>query len=449
MIDFSVDEVGLLFLYQEDYRSGTWVTRMLEAHSEVTISRVFTFLESDMLDIFTEGPADDMSEFATTELGFRFAVRQGDHYRIPGRVLGIDNDVLLPVEGLKIERKLFAAERNISIFRQLARVTGAAGDIVIGHNPDGSAEGAIPVAVFKQLLDKFPKTTELNLYARARIVSIIGDFFADMPDHRARYEAYLDRRSTLEPADFPRMDILLRTEIEKYRLIRDTIVTWLAEETVRCEREWQAMILEFILLIFPKYIAVLQNVRIEDHYSRSDKVTRRFIDIALVDANGHIDVIEIKRPFDDLLLTKTKYRGNYVPTNELSGTIMQAEKYLFHLSKWGVDGEKALTARFANQLPAGLKLRITNPRAMAILGRDSRPDGTSALDAEQAFDFELIKRKYAKFMDIITYDDLVLRLDRLIEALRRRLDNPLEDWTGPLQVQGDVGGGPADAEEGT
>lgn len=53
----------------------------------------------------------------------------------------------------------------------------------------------------------------------------------------------------------------------------------------------------------------------------------------MVDANGNIDVIEIKKPFDDILLSRGIYRGNSVPTKELSGTIMQAEKYLFHLSK--------------------------------------------------------------------------------------------------------------------
>ena len=47
----------------------------------------------------------------------------------------------------------------------------------------------------------------------------------------------------------------------------------------------------------------------------------RFVDLALVDANGNVDLIEIKRPFDDVLLSKTPYRDNFVPTKSLSGTI--------------------------------------------------------------------------------------------------------------------------------
>jgi hypothetical protein len=45
-------------------------------------------------------------------------------------------------------------------------------------------------------------------------------------------------------------------------------------------------------------------------------------------------VIEIKKPFDDALMGRVPYRGNYIPTKEARG--QQAEKYLFHLSKWGL-----------------------------------------------------------------------------------------------------------------
>jgi hypothetical protein len=57
---------------------------------------------------------------------------------------------------------------------------------------------------------------------------------------------------------------------------------------------------------------------------------------------------------------------------------------------------------------------------MIILGRDRRPDGVSALDASQQLDLEIIKRKYANMIDILTYDDLLRRLDNIISSLRRR-----------------------------
>ncbi len=39
------------------------------------------------------------------------------------------------------------------------------------------------------------------------------------------------------------------------------------------------------------------------------------------------------------------------------------------------------------------------------------------MTGNQLLDFEVIKRKYANMMDIITYDDLLRRLDNTIVAL--------------------------------
>jgi hypothetical protein len=161
----------------------------------------------------------------------------------------------------------------------------------------------------------------------------------------------------------------------------------------------------------------LENVRVDDFYSARDRVRRRFIDIALVDAAGNLDIIEIKRPHGEGLLSYSDYRENGFPSRGLSGAIMQAEKYLFHLSKWGVAGERALTRRHAGRLPAGMTIRVTNPKAMIILGRDPE-DGNAG---ERAVDLEVVKRKYANMIDIMTYDDLLRRLENVIASLRLRL----------------------------
>jgi hypothetical protein len=172
--------------------------------------------------------------------------------------------------------------------------------------------------------------------------------------------------------------------------------------------------LEFILLIFPKYVAVLEKVNIKDFYSKAASVTERFIDLALVDANGNLDVIEIKKPFESCLISTGKYRDNYTPKKALSDTIMQAEKYLFHLNKWGISGEKKITEKYNIDLPDGMKIKITNPKAVIIIGRNTK------LSAEQSFDFEIIKRKYANILDVITYDDLLNRLENIIQKFRSK-----------------------------
>jgi hypothetical protein len=154
-------------------------------------------------------------------------------------------------------------------------------------------------------------------------------------------------------------------------------------------------------------------VLIKDFYSSNKKPKNRYIDIALIDANGHIDIIEIKKPFENCLVSEGDYRGNFTPRRELSGTIMQAEKYLFHLNKWGAAGEADITRRQASYLPAGFTVKITNPKAIIIAGRSNN------LSTQQLFDFELIKRKYGNIIDILSYDDLLNRLSSIVKKFER------------------------------
>ncbi|WP_182914051.1 hypothetical protein [Sphingobium terrigena] len=67
---------------------------------------------------------------------------------------------------------------------------------------------------------------------------------------------------------------------------------------------------EFLLRILPKYVAILPKARANDRYSKPGKVGYRDLDIALIDANSSIDIIEIRRLFDEVLLSRTSYRDN-------------------------------------------------------------------------------------------------------------------------------------------
>ena len=90
-----------------------------------------------------------------------------------------------------------------------------------------------------------------------------------------------------------------------------------------------------------------------------------------MDANGHVDVVEIKQPFDHAIMTKGKYRDNYVPLRELSGTVMQIEKYIYYLNRWGRRGENFLNTKYKDELPKGFKIHITNPKGFIIMGREN------------------------------------------------------------------------------
>ena len=428
------DEVRLR--YRPDFDQG-WVEGQLRDHGSVTISRVFTFERADLVDAAGDDGTDERGEetgdvedldfedtFDADWFDFRFARRRDGYLHIDGRIFDIDNKVLIVDGGLTLERKLFVAERNISVMARIADLLPPEQDIVIGGDRDQS----VPVQTFLDLIKRFPGTTELNRYAASRISTVLGDHFALMADARARYETYMDKaRSSLKSPALEQPE-LLQLELRKYILIHDTIQDWLSSGEERSEKDWQKMLISFLLLIFPKYVAVLENVRVVDYYGGAGgKPTDRFIDLALVDASGNLDVIEVKKPFHDALVGKRPYRDNSVPARELSGSIMQAEKYLFHLSKWGVEGEKKLSAKYKDELPPGMTIRVTNPKAMIIIGRDRRIDGSAALAADQMFDLEVIKRKYANMMDIMTYDDLLRRLQNIIASLRKRAEEASYD----------------------
>ncbi|MFT3976845.1 MAG: DUF4263 domain-containing protein [Sphingomonas bacterium] len=416
MVRFEVNDRAVILEYEPDFNSPAWVLRQLQTHQEVTVSKAFTFTSGDLLDGPTERADGGIDEFP---FRFRFAARRNGYFQIPGRILDIPNDVLID-EQHWLERKTFVAERNVGIFRRIAKVKGDSEPIIIG----GELDGNIPLATFSELLNRFPNSGEIDRYASARVETIIGEFFDGMRSAREKYENYLSRRkSSVSDAPLPQ-ETLLQAEINKFIYLSEVIIDWLRQADAYSERDWQRMILKIILLLFPKYVAVLENVEIPDYYTTPGRVTRRFIDICLIDAGGNIDVIEIKKPFDNVLLGKTLYRDNNVPTRELSGSIMQAEKYLFHLSKWGVAGEHELTKRYEAQLPRAMTIRVTNPKAMILLGRDRLPSGQLALTDRQLFDLEVIKRKYANMMDIMSYDDLLRRLDNIIASLVERRAAP-------------------------
>ena len=131
--------------------------------------------------------------------------------------MGISNDVLIADQGITLERKLFVAERNIGIFRRIAKVKQDDAEIVIG----GDREDSIPIKVFRELLNRFPNSRELDRYASARVETIIGEFFDGMKSARDNYEVYLSKRKS-SVSDKPlEQEHLLQAEIDKFAYLRD------------------------------------------------------------------------------------------------------------------------------------------------------------------------------------------------------------------------------------
>lgn len=405
MIKISKQTDSLLLIYQPDQLNDSrWIDERLKNDGVVTLRRTFTFTAGDLISL-PEQVEDDVG----TEIIFKLGTTEDCYYRIDKAILGLKHDLLLD-KTMKLNPQVFVANRDISVFRKVDELVDE--QIVVG----GENDGAIPLADFDYLLKTFPTNTELTHYARSRIARVLKDYFGTLSDAESQLNGYLAKKTRLVATS--RNSILENFELKKFEYIQSELKGMLKEVDGYSEKDWQKKILELLLFVFPKYIAVLENVNIKDFYSKPAKVTNRYIDLMLVDANGNMDIIEVKKPFANALLSRNKYRDSHTPRTELAGSVMQAEKYLFHLNKWGRLGEQEIYKKRKSEIPDGMELKITNPKAMILLGRDNDFSG------EQRFDFEIIRRKYANMIDIMTYDDLLRRLENIIVMMKRDITTP-------------------------
>ena len=446
MIRIRGDESGLYLWYRGEAQPDVmWVLRRLRDDPPVRIRKCFFFELADLKEpaiVFNQAEEaddnvlvdDESRRHYEGELVFKLGEVDGEYFVISKSVLRTENRFYIHRD-TRLDANFFVAHRDISILRRLDKVLTQ--DLCIG----GSQDGAMPEAAYRELLAKFPTSTELDRYTAARIDASIRDYADTKGDEIEKYQQYLNTRIRSNESD-----ILLRfarSELEKYQFVSERLRAMLDSEDEYSEAQWQREIVEIVRIVFPKYIRAFEKVTIRDTVNNK----RREIDIMLVDVSGHIDVIEIKKPFDQrAVISKGQYRDNFVPAKELSGSIMQLEKYILYLDKWGVQGEEKLTQRYAGKLPPGMSLRIVNPKGIVILGR------STALSAEQRLDFEVIKRKYRSIVDVITYDDLLDRKDTLVETFSA-LERPeragagsAEGENGVLETPGDTSPGSDGAE---
>ena len=159
-------------------------------------------------------------------------------------------------------------------------------------------------------------------------------------------------------------------------------------------------------MLYPKYIASFREIEIgnDGHHSKKP-------DFILVDSSGFVDLLEIKKPNNQKVVSSTEYRNNYVAGRDLEGAIVQIEKYVYILNHEGEVRAKKIRDKIAGDLPAGLEIKVVNPQGILLLGR------SRGLTKEQLFDFEIIKRQHKNIVDIMTYDDLLNRLKNILKQM--------------------------------
>lgn len=403
MIDFIKRENLIILKYTSDH---LWVDKFLgdDPETEVPIRKeTFLFKREDILQ-----SDEDEEELILDTLGedeeekdFVFGVLDEDtgYYKIEARKLGIRQPVFIHKD-IEISEDIFITTHSTSIFKKISEIVTE--DIYVG----GDNQNGIPLDDLNKLIKNFPSPYELKKYINARMGVILKNYFDSSSKEQEKYDNYMNKKQSIIGENLS--EVFKPYDLKKYEKVLEKLKYMLENEDSYNENNWQDEIIQIILLLYPKYIRAFKGAPVRDTFSNKD----RFVDFLLVDSNGNVDIIEIKKPFKNKIMTSGVYRDNHIPMRDLSGAVMQTEKYIFYLNRSGDKGEEKLTLKYKDELPIGFKVKITNPIGMIIMGRDDN------LTKSQLGDFEVVKRKYKNIVDILTYDDLIKRLEFIIDSFK-------------------------------
>lgn len=310
-------------------------------------------------------------------------------------------------ENIKLTQNMFVAYRNISIIRKIDEIVNL--DVYIGGDDENNEDGCrISFDGFLNLIKLFPNSMELTKYSHKRIAMLIKEFAPQCEEYEQKYETYVDKKEKtyIKKHNNTTIDINQKLKLEQFENATHNLKELLECDDVISESIWQQKISSIVQLLYPQYIISERELSF-DGIDGDDKRP----DFVLVDANGFVDVMEIKKPMISVLSRKPCYRNNYIPSREFAGSIQQIEKYLFCLNCLNREKDKFLM-KLSAKLPNNMKAQVVNPQGILLLGR------SNDFNEQQKRDFEIIKRQYKNVVDIMTYDDLMSRLERIIFSLR-------------------------------
>ena len=390
-ISFEREDKELILCYSPEMGTDEIADR-LSSGKEVWIKHTFVVNKSLLRD-------SDGSDFEDT---LRFCIGSFDDFYtlLNPEVINTDHKFFFSND-IKLKPSMFVAYRNISILRKIDALVER--DIYVGGSWD--AKGGIPFEAYQSLIESFPKTAELDKYANSRIATCIKEFFPECDKYEQIYERFLAKGKRLHSVSGKNDEI----ELAQFSAALEELKHLLNNGAGINEADWQIRIRDILQLLYPKYILCTREIT----FSGIDGYDKR-PDFVLVDANGYVDILEIKKPDVRILTKQASYRNNYVPVREFSGAIQQIEKYIFCMTSIE-KSQREVKNKLVALLPEAITPEIVNPQGILIAGR------SKGFNPQQKRDFELIKRQYKHVADIMTYDDLVARFENIVMSLKKRI----------------------------
>lgn len=410
MIEIKKHNSKLVAIYSPE--SGTyWLQDKLNKGENHYLKNTYRLSKDKILDLHEIDEDLDEEE----NIAFQIGVERNNYFALDKEIFGIDIDIYIE-KSIHITPNFFTANKNISIISKLEDVVKEQIYLVSdeNYNVNDDNTNKIPLSAYKNLLTNFPNNTELIKYSHMRIATALSEYFDNVDVYKTKYENYLNKKNNSS----------INNKFSKnISLLKLNMLTSSQEELTKMlktyksfnEKDWQNKIKNILCVLFPKYLYAIREVNFGEIHGYD-----KHPDFTLIDSNGYIDIMEIKKPEDAQIIRNCKNRNNYVPQKIFTDVVVQTTKYINALNqnhdKSKINIIKKLKEDHPDTTLSTSDIFINNPKGLILLGRSNK------LTKEQKDDFELIRRQYKDIVEIMTYDDLLNRINNLVEKLKQDVE---------------------------
>ena len=384
-----------LYIVYENFKTIT-------LDSEYCSRNTYNLKEGNYFFWDNTGNLIDSNENVEDYVAYRIGRLEGDYYCFDKEMFDLQHEFRIDnklVNSLK-HKHFVKYPSRLSILKTIDNLINE-DFYILSDDTINEGVSSIGWTEFNNLINSFPTLTTAKYYLDKLVADKIEGFFNLKKNFDYELKKHLEKTKRInhsKPLFSQEIDNeVTQAEINKFSYAV-SLLRRLLEQKIISEKEWQNKILDILLLIYPQYHIVIDEIGLSN---------RRRVDFILVDLFNNIDILEIKTP-EKMLLKKSKYRDHYVPSHELTGTAMQIEYYLRELHENSNSNQQKIKRKL---LEKGFdnEVKINNVKGMIIMGR------TNGFNEEQQESYRIIKNQYSNIINIISYDELLNMLERILE----------------------------------
>ena len=403
MIKIEIYNSKLIAIYSPE-NGVEWLQERIEKGKDYNLKNTYKLNKHNLIRL----PEDDDFEIFES-IAFQIGIVKDNFIKLDKMTFNIDKDIYFD-KSINILPSFFTANKNISIVSKLSNVIDEELYIIKDEDYDMDKQNnSLPISAYKTLIKTFPNDYELYKYSDMRIATQLENYFDNLDVIKKSYEDYLNKKiKSIQNTKFSQKANTLKLSL----LIsaRDELKQMLENYSGYNECSWQYAIKDILCVLFPKYIYAVREVNIgnvNDFKKRPD--------FTMIDYNGYVDIMEIKKPDNKQIIREAPNRNNFVPQKIFTDIVVQTTKYINALNQNQDKAKENIFKKLKNDNPNTTltknDIKINNPKGIILLSRSDK------LSIEQKDDLELLRRQFKDMSEIMTYDDLLERFDNLIKKL--------------------------------